>query len=171
MLRQLKRSQQPQRLKAPVPRRARGYTLVELIVVIMLIGIVSSVAASRLFGSNDLKARAYANSLAQVLAAGQRIAIAQRTTLYARVATAPGGLSLCLDLACTRPVAPAPGDDAVLAAPAGMGLQASTTAFSYDSLGRPSFGTALTLTVLASDGSSTGMGVTVQPETGHAAAF
>ena len=163
----------PVRHGAIVGRRAaaHGFTMVELIVVISLIGIVAGIGASRLFSSDDLKARAFANELAQVLSAGQRMAVAQRRTVYAQLVTSPGSLRLCLDAACTQPLAPAPGEPTPLAAPAGMGLQSSSTAFNFDGLGRPSFATALTLTVLAADGSSTAMGVTLQPETGHVATF
>jgi len=149
----------------------RGFTMVELIVVISLIGIVAAFGAGRLFSSDALKARTFANSLAQVLSAGQRMAVAQRRTVYAQVVASPGALRLCLDAACTMPVAPAPGDANELAAPGGMGLQAASTAFHFDGLGRPSFTTALTLTVLAADGSSLSMGVTLQPETGHVTTF
>ena len=151
--------------------KLRGFTMVELIVVISLIGILAGISASRLFGNDELKARAFANELAQVLAAGQRMAVAQRRTVYVQLVIAPGSLRLCLDAACATPVAPAPGDPTPLAAPAGMGLQTASTAFSFDGMGRPSLGTALTLTVLAADGSSTSMGVTMQPETGHVATF
>ena len=96
---------------------------------------------------------------------------ADAPSLEAQLVTAPGSLRLCLDAACTTPVAPAPGDSTPLSAPAGMGLQAATTAFNFDGLGRPSITSALTLTVLAADGSSTAMGVTIQPETGHVATF
>ena len=145
--------------------------MVELIVVISLIGIVAGIGASRLFSNDDLKARAFSNELAQVLAAAQRMAVAQRRTVYAQVVASPGSLRLCLDAACTLPVAPAPGDSAALTAPAGMGLQSASSAFNFDGLGRPSLASALTLTVLGADGSSTSMGVTLQPETGHVATF
>ena len=145
--------------------------MVELIVVITLIGILGTIGAARLFSSDELKARAFANALAQTLAAGQRMAVAQRRAVYAQLGTVPGSLRLCLDAACATPVAPAPGDDNTLAAPAGMGLQSASTAFNFDGLGRPSIATALTITVLAADGSTLAMGVTLQPETGHVAPF
>ena len=81
------------------------------------------------------------------------------------------GGNMPMHMACTQPLAPSPGEPTPLAAPAGMGLQSASTAFNFDGLGRPSIATALTLTVLAADGSSTAMGVTLQPETGHVATF
>ena len=145
--------------------------MVELIVVISLIGILGTIGGSRLFSSDDLKARAFANALAQTLAAGQRMAVAQRRSVYAQLGTTPGTLRLCLDAACTLPVAPAPGDPETLAAPTGMSLQAASTAFNFNGMGRPSIVAALTITLLAADGSTTAMGVTLQPETGHVAPF
>jgi MSHA pilin protein MshC len=145
--------------------------MVELIVVISLTGILAAVGSSRFFSSDTLQSRAFANSLAQVIAAGQRMAVAQRRTVYAQLAASPGALRLCLDAACTLPVAPAPGDPTELLAPAGMGLQSNSASFEFDGLGRPSIASLLTVTVLAADGSSTAMGLTMQPETGHVATF
>lgn len=153
------------------PRSARGFTMVELIIVISLIGILAAVGATRLGGNDQLKARAFVNDLGQVVSAGQRMAVAQRRTVYALVVTSPGSFKLCFDAACSVPVAAAPGDETELRAPAGMALQASSTAFNFDGIGRPSITAPLTLSLLAADGSALSMGITVQAETGYVATF
>ncbi len=152
-------------------KSARGFTMIELIIVISLIGILAAVGASRLGGNDELKARAFVNDMGQVLSAGQRMAVAQRRTVYAQLVVNPGSLTLCFDAACTQPVAAAPGGETVLRAPSGMALQTSSTAFFFDGIGRPSVAAPLTLSLLAADGSALLMGVTLQPETGYVATF
>ena len=159
-------------MKMRVPlQRARGFTMIELIIVISLVGILAAVGASRMGGNDQLKARAFVNDMGQVLSAGQRMAVAQRRTVYAQLVVNPGSLKLCFDAACTQPVAAASGDETVLRAPTGMALQTSSTAFYFDGIGRPSLAAPLTLSLLAADGSAFLMGVTLQAETGHVDTF
>jgi MSHA pilin protein MshC len=152
-------------------KSARGFTVIELIIVISLIGILAAVGASRLGGNDELKARAFVNDMGQVLSAAQRMAVAQRRTVYAQLVVNPGSLKLCFDAACTQPVAAAPGDVTELRAPTGMALQTSSTAFNFNSIGRPSLATPLTLSLIAADGTALLMGVTLQAETGYVATF
>lgn len=66
---------QPQRTNDP--RNAQqGFTLVELITVLIILGIVSAVAAPRLFNNAVFTERGYADDVAASLRYAQRIAIA-----------------------------------------------------------------------------------------------
>lgn len=53
-----------------------GYTLTELILVIVILGILGSVAGPRFFGRSDFDGRAFYDELAASLRYGQKIAVA-----------------------------------------------------------------------------------------------
>jgi MSHA pilin protein MshC len=54
--------------------KLRGFTLLELVMVISILGIVGAVALPRMLESSDLNERGYANELASSLRIAQRIA-------------------------------------------------------------------------------------------------
>jgi MSHA pilin protein MshC len=65
-------------MRQPVRRRASstGYTVVELVIVIAVLGIVASFAAPRFFSKQPFDERAYADAIAGALRATQRAAVA-----------------------------------------------------------------------------------------------
>lgn len=60
---------------------ARGFTLVELIMVIVLVGVLSVVAVPRLIDKSDVSARGFHDSTLAYLRYAQKTAIAQRRTV------------------------------------------------------------------------------------------
>jgi MSHA pilin protein MshC len=54
----------------------RGFTLIELVTSIVLIGILSAIAAPRFFDSNDFAERGYADEVASTLRLARKVAIA-----------------------------------------------------------------------------------------------
>jgi MSHA pilin protein MshC len=145
----------------------RGFSLVELVVVMTLVAVVASVGFTRLTDDTMLKARRFATDAANHLSIAQRLAMAQRRTLYLNLDTTAGTLSLCLDAACTTPIAPAPDQSSVLSVPTGLRFSATASALSFDASGRPSNTAAVTLRVLNTAGQDLAMQVTLEPETGH----
>lgn len=163
---------QGQRRPTPGPGLTRrGLTLVELVVVMALLGMLASFGATRLLGGSELQARSFADATAQLLGQAQRLAVAQRATVYVQLQASPGRVALCLDAACAQPLPATPGGSADLTASGGLGLQSPVAQLSFDGMGRPDQTQPLELAVLLADGSNSGFGVRVQPDTGHVQAY
>lgn len=69
-----------------------GFTLIELVVVLMIIGILAVFALPKLLDKTSIDAKAYANRLQSVVMHANRQAIAQRRPI--RVTFSPTGASL-----------------------------------------------------------------------------
>lgn len=138
----------------------RGFTLVEMVVVIIILGILAVVVMPRLSNQGAFDARGFSDELAALVRFGQKVAIAQHRNVY--VVTSAGSASLCFDAACSQPVPNPAGGNFTKAAPSGVGLAGSS--LSFDALGRPS--ASATFTVSASG--FTSRTLTVEKETGYA---
>jgi MSHA pilin protein MshC len=82
-------------------KRLAGFTLVEMVVVIVIVGILAVAALPRLFDQNDFYARGFYDETLSILRYGQKTAVAQRrlvcasftaTSVTLRVATNFGGV-------------------------------------------------------------------------------
>ncbi len=147
-------------------RRIRGFTVVELLLVVTVIGILSFVAMGRLSSRAELAAQGYAQQLASTLRLAHKAAVAQRRTVYVNVDAAHGRVRVCLDAApaCASPL-PAPGGGPAEAhAPAGVTLAAPLAQFSFDPLGRPSIAASIQL---KASGGGANFTVTVERESGY----
>jgi MSHA pilin protein MshC len=123
--------------------RARGFTLVELIMVLVMLGVLAVFAAPRAFNRNDFDARGFHDQTLGVLRFAQKTAIAQRRAVCV-VFTAN---SLTLTIAATEAVTTCanplngPTGAATLTAPANVSYTTTPTAFRFDGLGQPLTGT------------------------------
>lgn len=171
MLRQFSRL--PDRRRTPVPAgrwgAAGGFTLVELVVVIVLTGLLGAVAAPRFFERQVFDARGFFDQSAAMLRYAQKIAIAQHRDVFVNIDARAGTmcLSYVADAACTNVanalVNPADQQRFLKTAPAGTVFGASTM-LSFSALGRPSPNST---TVLNMSGGGITRSITVEQETGY----
>lgn len=125
--------------------RQSGFTLIELIMVIVLVGGLAVFAAPRVFNSADFNARGFHDQTLAYLRYAQKTAVAQRRT----VCVVFTGSSVTLTMAastgttnCTAATAtalPGPGGEtpATLSARSGIAYSATPTSFNFDGLGQP----------------------------------
>lgn len=79
-------------------RRSAGFTMVELITVIILIGILGAVGASRFFDNTVFENRAYADQAKTIIRYAQKLAISQNRFIFVR--TNGNSFAVCSAAAC-----------------------------------------------------------------------
>lgn len=144
-----------------------GFSLVELIAVMVLIGILAAVAIPRFFDKNVFDSRGYYDQVLSTLRFAQKTAVAQHRSVC--VTFAVDSITLSIDSS----IPPDGGCDANLISPAGVTPFTVTapdgvtfaapgvgTVFSFDALGRPSATPGISI-----HGYSTA--ITVEAETGY----
>jgi MSHA pilin protein MshC len=153
------------RLQAPF-ERARGFTLVELILVVMLLGTLSFFAGARLSDRDQANARGFADQVASTLRFAQKAAIAQRRNVYVNIDTTNRRVRACLDAAatCAAPIAGPAGGSLDVTGAAGITLTSGSAQFYFDALGRPSFNSSVTLTSAANGSTFT---IVIETESGY----
>lgn len=124
-----------------------GFTLVEMVMTMVIVGIVAAVVAPRFFDNNVFQSRGFADQVQASLRYAQKAAIAQRrnvcvtftlpapSTITLRIASLAGSGSVC-DTDLISPT----GGPYVITAPAGVAFAALPAAFSFNGLGSPSLG-------------------------------
>lgn len=158
--------------------RYNGFTLIELIVVMIVIAILAAAVMLRLSANTQHKATTQADMLRRNLSHLQLLAISRSVRLRLTVLSGGGSynVSSCTTSACTATTAltdPATGlDFSVNLAADGVTLSPAGT-LDFDSLGRPVSGATLITTNPAYTYTLTGSGncvdVSVRPITGFAA--
>ncbi|GAB4175888.1 MAG: hypothetical protein OHK0026_16670 [Rhodocyclaceae bacterium] len=150
--------------------RGKGFTVVELVVTLVILGILAAIALPRFQDSSAFTQRGFADEVKAALRYAQKAAIAMRREVCVDFLPASGSLPDRLALsfnptttagaACSAALA-RPGESAayVAAAPAGVGLALSAN-FRFDGLGEPRpapvtvslTGRALPITIAAQTG-------------------
>ena len=151
-----------------MPRRSdRGFTLTELVMVIVIVGILAVAAIPRFFDRQTFEARGFHEQVKATVRYAHKAAIAQHMPVFVNVTAGAICLTYKADDNCTNVTAgefvpnPADGQRFLRAVPTGVVL--TPASFSFSTLGQPSAG-AVTIGV-------TGDGITrnivIEQETGY----
>jgi len=121
----------------------RGFTLIELIMVIVMLGVLAVFAAPRIFNTGDFYARGFHDETLAYLRYAQKTAIAQRRTVCVAfgansvtlsIASAPATFSCAVPATLQGPKGETP---ATLTAKSGVTYTSTPTTFNFDGLGQP----------------------------------
>ncbi len=150
-------------------RQESGFTIVELVAVMVITGIIAAIAAPRFIGVDAFDARGSYGTLTSALRYAQKTAIAQRRNVYVNVNTSTRVVCLGYTSNCSSTVI----DPATQAAysktlSSNVSIAASTTPIGFDGLGRPVPNASATFTinntVVPSESTRT---ITVEADTGY----
>jgi MSHA pilin protein MshC len=134
------------------PARRRGFTLPELVMTIVLVGILAAVTAPRFVSWKGFASRGFYDEAQAVVRYAQKTAIAWRRSIVVCVSAteirAISNINCAAPVTLTHPTTP--GGELKSTAPAGVTLS-PVGSFSFDGLGRPSAPATITLTSTIAD--------------------
>lgn len=160
---------------AYVKKVHRGFTMMELIMVIVLVGILAAIAGPRWIGQTEFDARGFYDQTLGMLRYAQKVAIAQRRDVWVQVDQATGNICLtylAVDPNCATNLTtstnavldPANGAWFKKTTPKNVTL-GSSFSFKFTALGRPN--PNVSQSIVITGGASGGGTIVVESETGY----
>lgn len=150
------------------PYGVRGFSLVELIVVMVLLGIVAAVAMPRWTGGSGFDERVVRDQVVAALRYAQKSAIASRRMVCVTFSSSPARVDFILSSAypagsCVGGTALLGPDGTVLSVTSpSVAFSSSVGTLTFDAVGRASSGASITVSGLPA-----GLAITVESETGY----
>lgn len=146
-------------------RRTAGFTLVELVTILVVAAILAAIAAPRFFNRLSFEERGFRDQSIAAVRYAQRVAIAERRNVF--VVIGENQLQLCYDAGCATPLLnPGMGTAFDITTPDGVSLAPEGT-ISFNGLGQPAAVLPLTLPLTVTVGGADNMTFIVQQETGY----
>ncbi len=124
-------------------RRNTGFTIVELVVILIIIGILAVGIGPRFFELDVFRARGFYDESLSILRYAQKTAIAQRRSVYFNLDAANERIALCYantfpcSTAADQVPSPYGEKPYTVTAASGVDLQTTTATYFFDALGRP----------------------------------
>jgi len=150
------------------PARRRGFTLPELVMTIVIIGILIAVTAPRFVSWKGFASRGSYDEAQAVVRFAQKTAVAWRRPIYVCVSATV--ISATSNSDCTTAPVQHPITGAPLKSTATAGVTLSSSAgasFSFDGLGRPIPNAAVTITLTSTIADDPARQIVVESETGY----
>lgn len=154
--------------------RAGGFTFVELVVILILVGILAVTVLPRFSLLGGFEAQGFADQIRSTLRFAQKTAIAQRRNVAVTYAT--GGVAICSYSGAATPCAAGCAGAAIVPLPGGSFRNAGgATAMvggtvCFDAVGRPYQGAgtlATALSIAVSENGTPVQAIVIEPETGY----
>lgn len=146
-------------------KRSRGFTILELVVVLAILALVSAWGAVRWAPAEAFDAAGASRELGQLLRLGQRMALAQQREIFVSLDAAARRAGLCWDALCSQPVfvgaSPARWD-----APARLNWRPSAPGFHWNRDGTPALAGPVWSDFADSDGRRVGPRMVVEVDSG-----
>jgi len=151
-------------LSSMCQRQENGFTMVELVVVISVVGLLAAIITPRLIGTDAFASRGFYDEAQAVVRFAHKTAIAWRRPIF--VCVTATGVSAGGAAGCGPPlVNPATGGALTATAPGGVTL--SPVSFSFDGAGRPNPNSMITIVVTSAIAGDPARQIVVEAETGY----
>lgn len=142
-------------------KRLAGFTLVEMVMTLVIVGILAVIVAPRLFDTNVFQSRGFADQVQASLRYAQKVAIAQRRYTCAAFTGSSITITTGPTPACGTPMASPTGDASyVINAPSGITFAVIPTNFSFSASGAPTVSQTINVNGAANS-------ITIEAETGY----